>query len=62
MKLLRAEEDGLPQKLLSICIHLSLEMGVLDESLLLPTSSSAEALLTLLKPDSALFPVEKDKT
>lgn len=63
MKLLRAEENGLPQKLLSICILLSLEMGVLDESLLLPTSALQKLCqlfwsLTLLP----LFLVGKYKT
>lgn len=63
MKLLRAEEDGLPQKLLSICILLSLEKGVLDKFLLLPTSALQKLCqlfwsLTLLP----LFPVGKYKT
>lgn len=63
MKLLRAEEDGLPQKVLSICVLLSLEMGVLDESRLLPASALQELCqlfwsLTLLP----LFPVGKYKT
>lgn len=51
MKLLRAEEDDLLRKLLSICIHLSLEMVVMSLSFVY--LGFAEALPTLLKPDTA---------